>query len=70
VIKMETAPEAGPNRRRTVFLLEVSRYDAPGHALWQRRHGGGDKLTHPPGCAADRPTDMRYARAPGNRAIL
>jgi hypothetical protein len=31
---------------------------------------GGGMLTHPPGCAADRPTDMRCARAPGNRAIL
>jgi hypothetical protein len=29
-----------------------------------------DGLTHPPGCAADRPADMRCARAPGNRAIL
>jgi FkbM family methyltransferase len=35
-----------------------------------RRCGCGGMLTHPPGCAADRPTDMRCARAPGNRAIL
>jgi len=27
-------------------------------------------LTHPRCCAADRPTDMQCARAPGNRAIL
>src|SRR5262245_23065770 len=32
--------------------------------------GGGCMLTHPPGGAAGRPTDMQCARAPGNRAIL
>jgi hypothetical protein len=35
-----------------------------------RRRGCGGMLTHPRCCAADRPTDMQCARAPGNRAIL
>ena len=34
------------------------------------RRGCGGMLTHPRCCAADRPTDMQCARAPGNRAIL
>src|SRR5580700_1649810 len=33
-----------------------------------RSYGG--MLTHPRCCAADPPTDMQCARAPGNRAIL
>src|SRR6516164_68116 len=32
-----------------------------------RRRGCGGMLTHPRCCAANRPTDMQCARAPGNR---
>ena len=50
---------------RTKCLSETSRV----HRV-SRRHGCSGMLTHPLCCAADRPTDMRCARAPGNRAIL